>query len=106
MDKMIMAVIPRDEAEKVLDALINNGFTATFAETKGGMLRQSQYTLFIATKSTKVDQICELINDNCMEDVEISDEGLAEQELAEESGSATVGGAVIFIWDLKGKKSY
>ena len=106
MDKMIMAVIPRDEAEKVLDTLINNGFTATFAETKGSMLRQSQYTLFIATKSNNVDQICELINNNCMEDIEISDQGLAEQELAEESGSAKVGGAAVFIWDLKSIKIF
>lgn len=103
---MIMAVIPRDEAEKVLDALINNGFTATFAETKGGMLRQSQFTLFIAAKSTKVDQICELICNNCMEDVKISDQSLVKQELAEESDSAKVGGAVVFIWDLKSTKIY
>jgi len=106
MEKMIMAVIPRDEAEKVLDALINNGFTATFAETKGGMLRQSQYTLYIAAKSKNVDQICELINNNCLEDIEINDQGLAEQELAEESGSAKVGGAVVFIWDLKSTRIF
>lgn len=106
MEKMIMVVIPRDEAEKVLDALINNGFTATFAETKGGMLRQSQYTLFTAVKSKDVDQVCELINKNCMADVEIDDEGLAEQELAEESGSARVGGAIVFIWDIVSTRIY
>ena len=37
MNKMVMAVIPRDEAEHVLDALINAGYSATFMETKGGM---------------------------------------------------------------------
>jgi uncharacterized protein YaaQ len=101
MEKMIMAVIPRDEAEMVLDAIINNGFTATFAETKGGMLRQSQYTLFSAVKSEDVDRVIEIINKNCLSDVEIDDDGLAQQELAEESGSAKVGGAIIFIWDIK-----
>jgi len=103
---MIMSVIPRDEAEKVLDALINDGFTATFAETKGGMLRQSQYTLFSAVKSDEVNRVCELINKNCTADVEIDEDGLAEQELAEESGSAKVGGAIVFIWDIKSSRIY
>jgi uncharacterized protein YaaQ len=106
MDKMIMAVIPRDEAEMVLDALINKGFTATFVETKGGMLRQSQYTLFSAVKSKDVDMVCELIKNNCLADVEIDDASLAQQELAEESGSAEVGGAIIFIWDIKTTRIY
>lgn len=106
MDKMIMTLIPRDEAEKVLDALINNGFTATFAETKGGMLRQSQYTLFSAVKSQDVKQVCELIKNNCLADVEINDDSLAQQEFAEESGSAKVGGALIFIWDIKSMRIY
>ena len=103
---MIMAVIPRDEAEKVLDALINNGFTATFAETKGGMLRQSQYTLFSAVKSEAVDQVCELIKMNCLAEVKIDDDSLAQQELAEESGSAKVGGAIIFIWDINSTRIF
>lgn len=101
-----MAVIPRDEAEKVLDTLINNGFTATFAETKGGMLRQSQYTLFSAVKSEAVDQVCELIKTNCLAEVEIDDDSLAQQELAEESGFAKVGGAIIFIWDIKSTRIF
>jgi uncharacterized protein YaaQ len=106
MEKMIMAVIPRDEAEKVLDALINNGFTATFAETKGGMLRQSQYTLFSAVKSEAVDQVCELIKANCLAEVKIDDDSLAQQELAKESGSAKVGGAIIFIWDINSTRIF
>jgi len=54
MNKMVMSVIPRDEAEMVLAALINGGHTATFLETKGGILRQSQYTLFTAVKEEDV----------------------------------------------------
>lgn len=103
---MIMAVIPRDEAETVLDALINSGFTATFTETKGGMLRQSQSTLFIAVDSGDVDEVCSVIEKNCTTDVELDDDSLARQELAEESGSTKVGGAIVFIWDLKSVKTY
>ena len=106
MDKMIMAVIPRDEAESVLDALINGGFTATFTETKGGMLRQSQYTLFTAVHAKDVDNVCSIIEENCTAEVDLDDESLARQELAEDSGSTQVGGAIVFIWDLKSTRIY
>jgi uncharacterized protein YaaQ len=48
--KMVMVVVPANSAEKVLNALVNAGHTATYAETRGGMLRQSQFSLFIALK--------------------------------------------------------
>lgn len=101
MKKMIMAVIPRDEAEQVLDALINAGHTATFSETKGGMLRQSQYTLFTAVDETDVDMVCQVIQSNCTQSVTVDDE--LEDELnaaASVDDSARVGGAIVFIWDI------
>lgn len=106
MNKMIMAVIPRDEAEMVLDALINGGHTATFMETKGGMLRQSQYTLFTAVKDEDVESVCEIIEMNCKVDVELDEEELAKQELLEESNISKLGGAIVFIWDLSRIENY
>ena len=107
MDKMVMVVIPRDEAEMVLDALISAGYTATFLETKGGMLRQSQYSLFIAVKNADLQKICGIIKENCT--VQISnmngnlerEEMLTDESLSDESlSSDKIGGAIIFIWNL------
>ena len=106
MNKMIMAVIPRDEAEMVLDALINGGHTATFMETKGGMLRQSQYTLFIAVEEKDVNSVRGIIESNCKVDVELNEEELAKQELLEESSINKLGGAIVFIWDLGRVETY
>ena len=69
MNKIVMAAIPHDEAEHVLDALINAGYSATFIETKGGMLRQSQYTLFAAVSSETLDDVCEIIKNSCKSDI-------------------------------------
>lgn len=101
MNKMIMAVIPRDEAELVLDALISAGHTATFIESKGGMLRQSQYSLFIAVEEKDIAQVRQIIEENCKVDVELDQEELAKQELMNESNINKLGGAIVFIWDLK-----
>ena len=100
MNKMVMAVIPRDEAEHVLDALINAGYSATFMETKGGMLRQSQYTLYTAFDSEKLDAVCEIIKTNCKTDIALDEDDLTKQEILDNSGIQKIGGAVVFIWDL------
>ena len=106
MNKMVMAVIPRDEAEHVLDALINAGFAATFMETKGGMLRQSQYTLFTAFPAKKLDEVCAIIKDNCTSDIELDEDDLTKQEILNSSGVQKIGGAVVFAWDLDRLETY
>ena len=106
MNKMVMAVIPRDEAEHVIDALIDAGYSATFMETKGGMLRQSQYTIYAAFDAGKVDEVCELIKLNCKTDIVLDDNDLTKQEILSNSGNQKIGGAVVFIWDLDRLESY
>jgi uncharacterized protein YaaQ len=101
MDKMVMVVIPRDEAETVLDSLISAGYTATFMETKGGMLRQSQYTLFIAVKNADLKKVCDIIKDNCTVQISNMSEDLQREEmLTDETMSGKIGGAILFIWNL------
>jgi uncharacterized protein YaaQ len=99
--KMVMAVVPSDSAERVLDALINAGHTATYAETRGGMLRQSQYSLFIAVNANQLEEVLTLIRENCRTQVQLN------AKPAQEGGSsgpspvtADLGGAVAFIWDI------
>jgi uncharacterized protein YaaQ len=106
MNKMVMAVIPRDEAEHVLDALINAGFSATFMETKGGMLRQSQYSLFTAVSTETLDNVLDIIKNSCKTDIALDEDDLTKQEILENSGAQKLGGAVIFVWDLDRLETY
>jgi uncharacterized protein YaaQ len=100
--KMVMVVVPADSAERVLDALVNAGHSATYAETRGGMLRQSQRSLFIAVSDPQLDEVLEIIKQNCRTRVEMSThpkEGLVgEPEVT--PVTADLGGAVAFIWDI------
>ncbi len=99
--KMVMVVVPSNNAEPVLDALINAGHTATYAETQGGMLRQSQKSLFIAVKETQLEEVLTLIKEHCRTRVEMSPQ-TAEDALALDSTAVTadLGGAVAFVWDI------
>jgi uncharacterized protein YaaQ len=100
MNKMVMAVILKDEAKIVLDALIDAGHTATFMETKGGMLRQSQYSLFIAVKDNDLESVCSIIEKNCKMDITLDDEGMTKQELLETPESNKLCRSIVFIWEL------
>jgi len=99
--KMMMVVVPSNNADQVLDALVNAGHTATYAETHGGMLQQSQYSLFIAVKKEQMEEVLEIIKANCRTRIEMS---TSTPDNYESKGrtpvTADLGGAVVFVWDI------
>jgi len=97
--KMIMAIMPRAEAERVLQALVAANLTATFVETRGGMLRQAQMTLFIAVESEDVERVLSILGSSCRsEPVVESVEG--EEMAAPMPARPQLGGGVVFIWSI------
>jgi len=99
--KMMMVVVPSNNADQVLDALVNSGHTATYAETHGGMLQQSQYSLFIAVKDEQLEEVLDIIKANCRTRVEMSTQA-SEDYISEKRVPVTadLGGAIVFIWDI------
>ena len=102
--KMIMAIVPKKYGDDVLSALINAGFTATYSETRGGMLRQSQLTLFIAVRSSDVQTALNVITDSCNE-IESIHHGYGlqsdtEPHMANDGAPLRKSAAVVFIWSL------
>jgi len=91
MMKMVMAVVPRDHSEDLLQALVDAGHSATFTESRGGMLRQSQEMIFIVVEEDQVDGVLEILHGG---------------EEGQEHHTAKVeeirkGGRVIFVWDIE-----
>lgn len=106
--KMVMAVVSRDEAEDVLHALINAGHTATVTESRGGMLRQAQKTLFIAVREEDLEKILGIICDTCHSPARVESAGPGRQSLAPYSEPVTtaLGGAVVFVWNIERFETY
>jgi len=99
--KMVMAVVPRDETGRVLEALVAAGHTATFTESRGGMLRQAQYMLFVAVEQKDLEQVLEIIGESCHSHIRLEPSEPREPfSLGPAPVTAEVGGAVVFIWDL------
>ncbi len=99
--KMLMAVVPKNTADLVLNALINAGHTATYAETRGGMLRQSQLSLFIVAHDKDLDTILDIIKTNCRSQVSLTNkENKRDRILGTQPVTADLGGAVTFVWNI------
>lgn len=109
MRKMVMAVVPRDQADEVMEALIAAGYTATFTDSRGGMLRQAQQTLFIAVREQDLEQILTIIRKHCRTQVQLESEqedipsgfGRSQQRV-----TTYIGNAVVFVWDLERFETY
>jgi uncharacterized protein YaaQ len=109
MRKMVMAVVSRDQANRVLDRLITAGYGATFTSSRGGVLQQAQQMLFVAVDADKVDNVLAIIKEQCRDKVEVSEHsddqaGLLNQRT--ETITAEVGYAVVFVWDLEHFDTY
>ena len=109
MMKMVMTVISRDQADRALDKLISAGYGATFTGSRGGMLRQAQQMIFIATDADKVEDVLKIIRSTCRTEVQVSEQS-AETPAGSEEGAAKttteVGSAVVFVWDLEHFDTY
>jgi len=106
MDNMVMAVIPRDEAEQVISALIESGYPATVLKTKGGVLRQSQSTLFMVVADHDLEKVFMLIESNCRIDMQIFSDSSYPEKNEQFPSNNKLGGAVVFVWKTSGIKSF
>jgi uncharacterized protein YaaQ len=100
MKKMVMVVVPRDEAENVMSALVDIGHTATFIESRGGMLRQSQMTLYIAIEEDDLEEVLDIVHRHCRVEIRV------ESEENVEPVTADIGFAVVFVWNLDRFEKY
>jgi uncharacterized protein YaaQ len=92
MKKLIIAVVQNEDADGVVDALLDGDFRATRLASTGGFLRRGNTTLMIGADEDQVDHVLELIRRNARS-------GAAPQE---ETGTATPpAAATVFVLDLE-----
>ena len=99
--RMMMAVVPKNQGEAVLDALVNAGYTATFSETRGGMLRQSQLSLFIAVKEEEVSVVLDILKAHCKSHTQVHHGNSPQRFDPNAQHAIAIGGGVVFIWTLE-----
>jgi uncharacterized protein YaaQ len=98
MKKMLMAIVPQDRGERVLYELMNAGYTATFTETQGGILRQSQLSLFIAIEEEAMEPVMQIIRTTGVHGTNSGENREGDSEYG--------AGTIIFVWDLTQTEVY
>ena len=109
IDKMVMTIIEREEADRVLEALITAGHTPTiFGDSRGGVLRQARPTLFVGVQASKLDNVLTIIRENCRSHIALESTEGDEAAVGRTSKRtfAEVGSAVVFVWDLDRFETY
>jgi uncharacterized protein YaaQ len=102
MKKMIMAIVPRDRANNVLEALVDAGYSATFTESRGGMLRRTQQLLFIIIDDEQVDDVMAIFGGESEQSSTRRRFGDAVEEEQKQSLSNTV----VFVWDINRMETF
>lgn len=88
--KLIIAVVQNEDADNVIDALLENDFRATRLASTGGFLRRGNTTVMIGVQDHQVDQVLGLIRQ----------EAHARGQ-AESPGNVQTAAATVFVLDLE-----
>jgi uncharacterized protein YaaQ len=65
--KLILAVVPEDQARRIADGLIAAQYRATLISTTGGFWRKGNATLLIGVEDDQVDDVLRRIQAICLE---------------------------------------
>jgi len=101
-----MAIVDRDDADRVLGALVEAGYTATYSDSRGGVLRRSQKTLIMAVERTNLEQVLAILRQSCRTCLSMDGEPVERPPFGPIPTTPEVGGAVVFVWDLDRFEKY
>lgn len=88
--KLIVAVVQNEDADGVIDSLLENEFRATRLASTGGFLRRGNTTIMIGVQDDQLDVVLDLIRDQS--------HARAQQE---QTGEIQTAAATVFVLDLE-----
>jgi uncharacterized protein YaaQ len=63
--RLVVAVVNREDAGALVDALLEKEYRATRLHSSGGFLKQSNATIILGVPEAAVDEVMEIIAANC-----------------------------------------
>jgi uncharacterized protein YaaQ len=94
MKKLIIAVVQNEDADAVVDALLEEEFRATRLASTGGFLRRGNTTLMIGADEEQVDQVLGLIQQH-------AHAGAGAPSGAQGQQQSAPAAATVFVLDLE-----
>ena len=102
--KLVLSIVQHDDADPLISALREGGFSSTKISTTGGFLRQGNVTILVGTEEESIPGVLEIIRRSCHTRTRYVTPlppvmGPSEPYLAPPI-EVEVGGAVIFVLDV------
>lgn len=63
--KLIMSIVNSEDARGLIDTLMQKNYRATMISSTGGFLREGNSTIFTVTEDDKLEEVLNLIKENC-----------------------------------------
>ncbi len=63
--KLVVAIVQREDAGALIDALTEKGHKATRINTAGGFLKEGNATVLVGSEDDAVDEVLKLIESSC-----------------------------------------
>ncbi len=103
--KLVVSIVHSDDADPLIAALRDAGFSSTKISTTGGFLREGNATILIGTEEDKVRSVLDIIQRNCHTRTQYVNPLPPVMEPGElympNPIEVQVGGAVIFVLDVE-----
>ena len=100
--KLIMAIVNKDDAGQVADAVTEAGFFATKLATTGGFLKAGNTTFLIGVEEERVDEVIALVGKHSKRRTQmVPNTAYGAMHVASYPVEVTVGGATIFVMDVE-----
>lgn len=104
--KLVYAIIRNDNEDEVTAALNKHQYFVTKLSTVGGFLRKGNITLLIVTEDDKVDDVIEIIREECgqSQDITVNMPYISGTGMMNNSTvpvKVKIGGATIFVTEVE-----
>ena len=103
--KLIISIVQDEDASRLINALMTEGFRVTKLATTGGFLRAGNTTLLVGVEDDKLQQAMEVIEKICKSRKQVA---TTPTPISGTTGmympfpvEVTVGGATIFVLDVE-----
>ncbi len=103
--KLVVSIVHSDDADQLMTALRDGGFSSTRISTTGGFLREGNATVLVGTEEVNVNAVLEVIKRNCHTRTQYVNPLPPVMEPGElympNPVEVQVGGAVVFVLDVE-----
>src|SRR4051812_44159439 len=96
--KLVVAIIQKDDAGRVMDALLQREYRATQLNSSGGFLRKTNTTLLIGVDVSDVDDVINVIRSKTSARSEVA----VKEHKAPTGSRIDLRAAIVFVVDLEG----